>query len=106
MFVKKLTIILLAAAMSISCLNSSRAEEAQPAQNEAGGGATAAAVVSDVLYIPGKTCSCVISSALWTGVMVVSFGVLYKEAGDFVHDVCSGKWVIRGEDMAGPRKEL
>ncbi len=110
MVLKRLTTTMLAIVLAISCYTSSRAEEAAPAQierteeaappqNEPDGGAVAGAVVSDLIYVPGKVLTCVLGGAFWTGAMVVTFGTIYKKAGDFAHDACTGKWVVRGADM-------
>jgi hypothetical protein len=60
---------------------------------------TAGSVISNFIYIPGKAVSCVVSGALWTAVMVVTAGTMYKQAGDMVRDTCTGKWVLTGKDM-------
>lgn len=62
-------------------------------------GATAAAVVSDIFYVPGKAILCGASGALWIATMAVTFGTLYQEATDFVRGGCGGKWVLTGEDI-------
>ncbi len=112
MVLKRLTTAMLAFVMAVGCFTSSRAEEASPAQieraeeaappqNEPDGGAVAGAVVSDLIYVPGKVVTCVLGSAFWTGAMVMTFGTIYKKAGTFVHEACTGKWVVRGADMMG-----
>ncbi len=101
MVLKRLTTTMLAIVMAVGCFTSSRAEEAAPAQTEPDGGATAAAVVSDLIYVPGKAGTCVLSGALWTAAMFLTAGTIYKQAGNFVHCACTGKWVVRGEDMMG-----
>jgi hypothetical protein len=62
-------------------------------------GATAAAVVSDIFYVPGKAIVCGASGVLWVATMAVTFGALYQEATDFVKGGCGGKWVLTGEDI-------
>ena len=62
-------------------------------------GATAAAAVSDVFYVPGKAMVCGMSGALWIATMALTFGALYQEAADFVKGGCGGKWVLTGEDI-------
>ena len=62
-------------------------------------GATAAAAVSDVLYVPGKAIVCGASGVLWIATMALTFGALYQEAADFVKGGCGGKWVLTGEDI-------
>ena len=52
--------------------------------------------------MPGKTTVCVLSSGVWTVVMLVSAGTYYNEAGEIVKDSCGGKWLITGEDIANP----
>ncbi len=90
--------------MTVSCFNISRAEETAPAQNGPDGGAVAGAVVSDLIYVPGKVVTCILGGAFWTGAMVVTFGTIYKEAGNFAHDACTGKWVVKGSDMVGDKE--
>jgi len=91
-------------ALMVSFIPCSWAEDPMPARNEPSGGAVAGAVVSDIIYIPGKVCTCVLSGAFWTVGMVLTAGTIYKDAGCFVHNACGGKWVIRGEDMSSPQK--
>ena len=65
----------------------------------AGGGATAAAVASDIVYVPGKAIVCGTSGVLWLVSMLLTFGALYRESADFVKGGCGGKWVLTGEDF-------
>lgn len=99
MAAKKVIIMMLAVSMTVGYFNTGRAEEAMPAPKEPDGGAVAGAVVSDLIYVPGKAGTCVLSGALWTVAMVITGGTYYKEAGNFVHEACTGKWVVRGADM-------
>ena len=100
--------MVLAATLTMSCISYSYAEEAppQPEQSGPSGGAVAAAVISDFFYIPGKLGVCVTSGALWTVAMALTGGMLHREAGDFVHDCCTGKWVLTGEEFMGPEDEV
>lgn len=75
------------------------AEDTPQAKREPGPGATAAAVVSDVFYVPGKAIVCGMSGVLWIGTMALTFGALYQEAADFVKGGCGGRWVLTGEDI-------
>ena len=77
----------------------SRASDPSPADQPAGAGATAAAVVSDVFYVPGKAVVCGVSGVLWVATMALTFGTLYNEATDFVKGGCGGQWVLTGEDI-------
>jgi hypothetical protein len=99
MSLNKLGVIPLIIAFTIGCSSLGWAEEAPPPQQEASGGAVAGAVVSNVIYIPGKAGICVISAGVWTATMILTFGTIYKDAGRLVYDTCSGKWVIKPEDM-------
>jgi len=65
--------------------------------NEAG--STAAAVVSDVFYVPGKAIVCGASGVLWVATMALTFGALYQEAADLVRGGCGGTWVLTGQDI-------
>lgn len=103
----RLIAMLLAALLTISSAQLGWADGAEPesaqtsapTKEEPDGGAVAAAVVSNLFYVPGKLGTCIVSGALWTVVMAVTGGVFYKEAGNLVHGACTGKWVLTGEDM-------
>jgi len=110
---RRLMAMILAAVLTVSCIPCGWAEDAlpqpeqdQPSQGGPSGGDVAAAVVSDILYIPGKTVACVMSSALWTVAMALTLGMAHREAGDLVHDVCAGKWVLTGEEFMGPEDNI
>jgi hypothetical protein len=90
---------LLATALIVSSAPQSWAQDRSQAQTEPGAGATAAAVASNVLYVPGKVIVCTTSSVLWIATMALTFGTLYREAGEFVQGGCGGKWVVTPEDM-------
>jgi len=103
MIKNRLVAIMLAGILTIGCIPYGWAADA-PQQTEPGGGAVAAAVVSDIFFIPGKVGTCAMSGVLWTVTMALTAGTLYKQAGNFVHGACTGKWVITGEDMVSPEK--
>ena len=73
--------------------------DTSPADEPAGAGATAAAAVSDVFYVPGKAIVCGVSGVLWVAAMAVTLGALYNEAANFVKGGCGGRWVLTGEDI-------
>ena len=75
------------------------AEDAPRATEASGAGSTAAAVASDVFYVPGKAVVCGVSGVLWVATMALTFGTLYQEATDFVKGGCGGRWVLTGEDI-------
>jgi hypothetical protein len=77
----------------------SRAADTSPADKPAGAGATAAAAVSDVFYVPGKAVVCGVSGVLWVATMALTLGTLYDEAADFVKGGCGGRWVLTGDDI-------
>jgi hypothetical protein len=62
-------------------------------------GATAAAVASDIFYVPGKAIVCGLSGLGWVITMTLTFGALYQESADFVKGGCGGQWVLTGEDI-------
>ena len=62
-------------------------------------GATAAAVVSDIFYVPGKAIVCGLSGVGYVIAMTLTFGFLYQESTDFVKGGCGGQWVLTGEDI-------
>jgi hypothetical protein len=75
------------------------ADETARSEEPPSAGATAAAVVGDVFYVPGKAIVCGVSGALYVVTMALTFGALYQEATDFVKGGCGGKWVLTGEDI-------
>ncbi len=74
------------------------ARAADPSSDDEAG-STAAAVVSDLFYVPGKAVVCGVSGVLWVATMALTFGALYQEAADFVRGGCGGKWVLTGQDI-------
>ena len=62
-------------------------------------GSTAAAVASDLFYVPGKAIVCGVSGVLWVATMALTFGTLYQGSADFVRGACGGTWVLTGEDI-------
>jgi len=77
----------------------SHAEDTSQPGEAPGAGATTAAAVSDVFYVPGKAIVCGVSGVLWVATMAITFGTLYQEAADFVKGGCGGQWVLTGEDI-------
>jgi hypothetical protein len=75
------------------------AEDASQTKGLGSAGATAAAVISDVFYVPGKAIVCGVSGVLWLGTMAMTFGTLYQESTDFVKGGCGGRSVLTGEDI-------
>lgn len=104
MFLNRLMAMVLAVVLTVSCIPCSWAEDATQIQSDPDGGAVAAAAVSDLVYVPGKTGTCILSSILWSLAMTVTAGTCYKDCGNFVHEACAGKWVVKGEDMTDPNK--
>jgi hypothetical protein len=78
-------------------------EPSQPKDAEESG-STGAAVVSNIIYIPGKAIVCGMSGVLWTVTMLLTFGALYQESADFVKGGCGGQWVVRSDDFKPPAK--
>jgi hypothetical protein len=62
-------------------------------------GATAAAVIGDIFYVPGKAIVCGLSGLGYVIAMTLTFGALYQESTDFVKGGCGGQWVLTGEDI-------
>jgi len=94
---------LLAVLLICTGVPSGWADETARSQEPASAGATAAAVVGDIFYVPGKALVCGVSGALYVVTMALTFGALYQEATDFVKGACGGKWVLTGEDIAPAR---
>ncbi|MHC1697732.1 MAG: hypothetical protein AB9919_06690 [Geobacteraceae bacterium] len=101
---KRLVVFALTVTLTASLTPACWANNA-PVEDEVDGGSWAAAGVSDVIYIPSKVSTCAMSGVLWFAVMSLTGGTKYKMAGNFVHDACTGKWVIKGEDMVKNEKE-
>jgi hypothetical protein len=101
MVLKRFLVVWMAMLLLLMGVTGSWAAE-QPVTEKPSGGATAAAVVSNLFFMPGKTTVCVLSSGVWTVVMLVSAGTYYNEAGEIVKNSCAGKWLITGEDIANP----
>lgn len=74
------------------------------AEPEVDGGSYGGAGISNAVFIPAKAGSCAMSGILWFAGMVLTGGSRYKLMGEFVSDACTGKWVIKGEDM-DPKKD-
>ena len=72
---------------------------ANVAAAEDSAGATAAAVVGDIFYVPGKAIVCGLSGLGYVIAMALTFGALYQESTDFVKGGCGGQWVLTGEDI-------
>ncbi len=113
---KKLVALVLVASMMMLSTSPCWAEEAapastatptqvEPAKPEVTGGDITAAAITDVVYVPGKVCFCVLGGVGWALTMVLSGATAYKTARDFAKAGCTGKWVLTGEDFAGPNKE-
>jgi hypothetical protein len=99
MFLPRSIAVLLSSLLLVGVLGAEgRAEETSP-REASGPGATAAAVASDVFYVPGKAIVCGVSGVLWAATMALTFGSLYQEAADFVKGGCGGQWVLTGEDI-------
>lgn len=94
----RLMALIAAVALSMSCVPCTWAD-VPPTQSGPDGGSYAGAVVSDIIYIPGKVETCAISGVLWFVAMTTTMGTCYKNCGAFVHDACTGKWLIKGPDM-------
>ena len=90
---------LLALLLIGTCAHQSWAQDTSTVREAPGAGATAAAVASDVFYVPGKAIICGVSGVLWVATMALTFGALYQEAADFVKGGCGGQWVLTGEDI-------
>lgn len=95
----RLAALVMAVVVTVSCIPTVWAEEMKPEQSGPDGGAVAAAVVSNFFFVPGKTVVCATSGALWTVVMAITAGTYYKQAGHFVNEACTGKWVVTGQDF-------
>jgi len=97
LFLAGLMVVVLLVAFPLSTW----ASEPPSGDGSTGAGATAAAVVSDIVYVPGKAIVCGTSGVLWLVSMVVTLGALYRESANFVKGGCGGQWVLTGEDF-GP----
>jgi len=100
MLVNRMEALILAAAIASANVPAALASDQQRSQVGPDGGSYAAASVSNIVYVPSKAIACAFSGVLWFGTMVLTGGTKYRMAGEFVDDVCTGNWVIRGEDVA------
>jgi len=82
-----------------ACALPTHAQDPSQAKEPAGAGATTAAAVTDVFYVPGKAILCGVSGVLWVATMALTFGTLYQGSADFVRGACGGTWVLTGEDI-------
>jgi hypothetical protein len=89
----------LALLLIAACALPSRAADTPQTTDKPGAGATTAAAVSDVFYVPGKAVVCGASGVVWVATMAITLGTLYQEAADFVKGGCGGRWVLTGEDI-------
>jgi hypothetical protein len=95
----RLIAMLLAMLLVGTGVPTSWADETARSDEPPSAGATAAAAVGDIFYVPGKAIVCGMSGALYVATMALTFGALYQEATDFVKGGCGGKWVLTGEDI-------
>jgi hypothetical protein len=100
----RIVAIVLAGILMLSCIPCCWAADVALRQEGPGAGANTAAAITDMVYVPGKAATCATSGVLWAAGMLLTVGMIYKQAGDFVHWACTGKWVLTGEDMVGPAK--
>jgi hypothetical protein len=101
MILKRFMAMVVAAALTLSGIPLCWADESAPAANESvdDGGSWAGAGMSNVIFIPSKGVTCAASGVLWFATMALTGGSKYQMAGNFVHNACTGKWVIKAEDM-------
>jgi hypothetical protein len=65
----------------------------------------AAAVMSNLVYVPGKAITCVAGATLSFVALLVTLGTLNKEATRAANGACGGKWVIEGTEMTEVLRE-
>ena len=58
-----------------------------------------AAGFANIIYVPSKVGSSIVSGASWLLALVLSGGTAYNPATDVVRAGCGGKWALRGEDI-------
>jgi hypothetical protein len=70
-------------------------------------GATAAAVVVNVVRVPGKTMLCGLGTFAGAAILLGTFGSQYRTAGAVFREGCGGKWIIGpgdfGRDVDAPK---
>jgi hypothetical protein len=88
-----------AALILVLVVTGARVASAEDTSQTSTSGATAAAVASNVFYVPGKAIVCGLSGLGWVIAMTLTFGALYQESADFVKGGCGGQWVLTGEDI-------
>src|SRR5260370_36332377 len=90
--------LLISSFLIVASAPRSWAEDASQAKGEGSAGATAAAVVSDVFYVPGKAIVCGVGSVLWLRTMALTFGTLYHQAADLLKGCCGRRGLLSRED--------
>jgi hypothetical protein len=65
----------------------------------ASAGAVAGAVAVNVFRIPGKAVLCGLGTVVASGLMLMTFGTQYRDAGLVFREGCGGKWVIGPSDL-------
>ena len=71
----------------------------EPARGSASAGAVAGAVAVNVFRIPGKSLLCGLGAVVATGLLLITFGSQYQDAGLVFREGCGGKWVIGPSDL-------
>lgn len=78
-----------------------------PTETDPFPGATAAAVVVNVVRVPGKTMLCGLGTLAGTAILLGTFGTQYRAAGAVFREGCGGKWIIGpgdfGRDVEAPK---
>jgi hypothetical protein len=57
------------------------------------------AVVTNIVYIPGKVILCGVGTVFGGSILALTFGSGYGGAASFVQEGCGGKWVVTGDDI-------
>jgi len=105
LFLAGLMVVVLLVAFPLSTW----ASEPPSGDGSTGAGATAAAVVSDIVYVPGKAIVCGLGTVASVGVMILTLGSAYRAAIGTFKEGCGGTWVLTPEHVAGkipPKDEL
>jgi hypothetical protein len=65
----------------------------------ASAGAMAGAVAVNIFRVPGKAMLCGLGTIVASGLMLMTFGTQYRDAGLVFREGCGGKWVIGPADL-------
>jgi len=99
-------VLILAMAGPLAPLTAVAQQSMQPAMApdkgaEPSQGARVGAGFLNVVYVPGKAIICATGTVASGALMVLTLGSAYHDAVGIFNEGCSGKWVLRPQDVTG-----